>query len=89
MPVSVVKSLLIIAVVSVTTFATRAIPFLIFPKGRDTAACKISGRGASSGSNWDAGDLLFKRREFVCGAFCAAGADCRCCCGYFTYLEEK
>ena len=35
MPVSVVKSLLIIAVVSVTTFATRAIPFLIFPKGKE------------------------------------------------------
>ncbi len=35
MPVSVVKSLLIIAVVSVTTFATRAIQFLIFPNGKE------------------------------------------------------
>lgn len=35
MPVSVVRSLLIIAVVSVTTFATRVIPFLLFPKGKE------------------------------------------------------
>ena len=35
MPVSIMRSLLIIAVVSVTTFATRAIPFLLFPKGKE------------------------------------------------------
>ena len=35
MPISVEQSLLIIAVVSVTTFATRVIPFLFFPKGKD------------------------------------------------------
>ncbi len=35
MPLSVEHSLLIIAVVSVTTFATRAIPFLLFPKGKE------------------------------------------------------
>ena len=35
MPVSVEVSLLIIALVSVTTFATRVIPFLVFPKGKE------------------------------------------------------
>lgn len=35
MPLSVKMSLLIIALVSVTTFATRVIPFLLFPKGRE------------------------------------------------------
>ncbi|MCI6465044.1 MAG: branched-chain amino acid transporter permease [Faecalicatena sp.] len=34
MPVSVTTSLLIIVAVAVTTFATRAVPFLIFPKGK-------------------------------------------------------
>ncbi len=34
MPVSVTTSLLIILAVAVTTFATRAVPFLIFPKGK-------------------------------------------------------
>lgn len=35
MPLSVVKSLLIIIVVALTTFATRAIPFVIFPKEKE------------------------------------------------------
>ena len=35
MPISVEQSLLIIAVVAVTTFATRVIPFLFFPKGKE------------------------------------------------------
>lgn len=35
MPVSVEVSLLIIALVSITTFATRVIPFLVFPKGKE------------------------------------------------------
>lgn len=35
MPVSIGRSLLIIAVVALVTFATRAIPFLIFPKGKE------------------------------------------------------
>lgn len=35
MPVSVGRSLLIIFIVSVTTFSTRAIPFLLFPKGKE------------------------------------------------------
>lgn len=34
MPVNAVTSLLIILVVAVTTFATRAVPFLVFPKGK-------------------------------------------------------
>ena len=34
MPVSITTSLLIILAVAVTTFATRAVPFLIFPKGK-------------------------------------------------------
>ncbi|MBU3877404.1 branched-chain amino acid transporter permease [Faecalicatena sp. AGMB00832] len=34
MPVSATTSLLIILAVAVTTFATRAVPFLIFPKGK-------------------------------------------------------
>ena len=34
MPLSGKMSLLIILVVSITTFATRVIPFLVFPKGR-------------------------------------------------------
>lgn len=34
MPLSVGKSLLIIFVVAVTTFSTRVIPFLVFPKGK-------------------------------------------------------
>ena len=34
MPLSAEMSLLIILVVSVTTFATRVIPFLVFPKGK-------------------------------------------------------
>ena len=35
MPVDAVTSLLIILVVAVTTFATRLVPFLIFPKGKE------------------------------------------------------
>ena len=35
MPLSVQMSLAIILVVSVTTFSTRVIPFLVFPKGKE------------------------------------------------------
>lgn len=35
MPVSAGMSLAIILVVAVTTFATRVIPFLVFPKGKE------------------------------------------------------
>ncbi len=35
MPVSAGHSLLIILIVSVTTFTTRVIPFLLFPKGKE------------------------------------------------------
>ena len=35
MPLRVGTSLLIILVVGITTFATRVIPFLIFPKGKE------------------------------------------------------
>ena len=35
MPVSAVMSLLIILAVALTTFATRVVPFLIFPKGKE------------------------------------------------------
>lgn len=34
MPVNAVTSLLIILAVAATTFATRAVPFLVFPKGK-------------------------------------------------------
>lgn len=35
MQISVVRSLMIIAAVSVVTFFTRVIPFLLFPKGKE------------------------------------------------------
>lgn len=35
MPVDVKTSLLIIIVVAITTFSTRAVPFLVFPKGKE------------------------------------------------------
>ena len=35
MPISVGMSLLIIFVVALTTFGTRVVPFLIFPKGKE------------------------------------------------------
>ena len=35
MPVSAAKSLAIILVVAVTTFSTRLVPFLVFPKGKE------------------------------------------------------
>lgn len=35
MPISAKLSLAIILVVSITTFATRVIPFLLFPKGKE------------------------------------------------------
>lgn len=35
MPISVITSFLIILVVALTTFATRVVPFLIFPKGKE------------------------------------------------------
>ena len=35
MPISTKLSLVIIAVVSVTTFITRVLPFLLFPKGKE------------------------------------------------------
>ncbi len=35
MPLSVETSLLLILVVSLTTFSTRVIPFLVFPKGKE------------------------------------------------------
>ena len=35
MPLSVKMSLLIIVVVGITTFTTRVIPFLLFPKGKE------------------------------------------------------
>lgn len=34
MPVSIVTSLLIIVAVSLATFSTRVVPFLVFPKGK-------------------------------------------------------
>ena len=34
MPLSIETSLLLILLVSITTFATRVIPFLVFPKGK-------------------------------------------------------
>lgn len=35
MPISAVRSFLIILVVAAATFATRLVPFLIFPKGKE------------------------------------------------------
>ena len=35
MPLSVGESFLIIVLVAITTFSTRVIPFLVFPKGRE------------------------------------------------------
>ncbi len=35
MPISIENSLLIILVTGLTTFATRVIPFLVFPKGKE------------------------------------------------------
>lgn len=35
MPISPIRSLMIIFVVSVFTFVTRAIPFILFPKGKE------------------------------------------------------
>lgn len=35
MPISMGRSLMIILIVSITTFATRVIPFLLFPKGKE------------------------------------------------------
>lgn len=35
MPLSIGMSLLIIVLVAITTFATRVIPFLVFPKGKE------------------------------------------------------
>lgn len=35
MPISVSASLLIILLVAVSTFATRVVPFLLFPKGKE------------------------------------------------------
>ena len=49
MPLSVEMSLLIIVLVAITTFATRVIPFLIFPKGKlkyITKAVKNGGRSS-------------------------------------------
>lgn len=35
MPIDAVTSLFIILIVAITTFATRLVPFLIFPKGKE------------------------------------------------------
>lgn len=35
MPIGIVESLLIILLVAATTFATRVVPFLVFPKGKE------------------------------------------------------
>ncbi|MGF6990909.1 branched-subunit amino acid transport protein AzlD [Lachnospiraceae bacterium PF1-21] len=35
MPISIIRSLIIILLVALTTFATRVIPFLLFPKGKE------------------------------------------------------
>ncbi|MCP1109924.1 branched-chain amino acid transporter permease [Ohessyouella blattaphilus] len=35
MPISITRSLIIILLVALTTFATRVIPFLLFPKGKE------------------------------------------------------
>lgn len=35
MPISIGRSLCIIVVVSLATFATRVLPFLLFPKGKE------------------------------------------------------
>ena len=40
MPLSAGMSFLIIVVVAITTFATRVIPFLVFPKGREIPKTK-------------------------------------------------
>ena len=38
MPISAAMSFLVILAVALTTFATRVVPFLIFPKGKEIPA---------------------------------------------------
>ena len=44
MPLSVGMSLLIILAVALTTFATRVVPFLIFPRGKEIPDVQYLGR---------------------------------------------
>ena len=46
MPISAAMSFLVILTVALTTFATRVVPFLIFPKGeRDSGRDPVPGKG--------------------------------------------
>lgn len=90
MPISPQLSLLIILVVGLTTFVTRAIPFLIFPKWKgNTGDREISGQGVAAGGDWNAGRLLFEIRP--CGEFSlwAAGAARDYGGSGFTRLETE
>ena len=59
MPVSAGTSFLIILAVALTTFATRVLPFLIFPKGKEIPeVVRYLGKSADSGGHRNAGDLL-------------------------------
>lgn len=61
MPVNIGTSLCIILAVAVTTFATRAVPFLIFPKGKAIPkTIEYLGKVLTPGCHWNAGRILFE-----------------------------
>ena len=76
MPVSVGVSLAIILTVAVTTFATRALPFLVFPKGKAIPkTIEYLGKCADPGGDRNVGRVLSERYAGDDGAAWAAGVD--------------
>ena len=84
MPVSVARSLVIIAAVAGTIFFTRLCPFLFFPPGKP-ACDTVPWKGAAARSDRDAGDLLLKGGKYyilsiwVSGVYIRGSGDTASC----------
>ena len=89
MTLNVGQSLVMILVVAATTFATRAVPFLIFPKGkRDSESGAVSWKGSYSGNHRNVGCISFEKYKSINNHW-NAGIDCgryRC---VTTYMENN
>ena len=84
MPVSVARSLVIIAAVAGTIFFTRLCPFLFFP-----ACDTVPWKGAAARSDRDAGDLLLKGGKYYILSIWASGVYIRGSGDTASCLETK
>lgn len=86
MPVSVARSLVIIAAVAGTIFFTRLCPFLFLSAGKtDPAGDTVSWKSIAAGSHRNVGDLLFKGGKYhilsiwITGVYSGGSSDTASC----------